>query len=602
MFNLFSFFGSKKQPDDLSFQPLIKDVKRYSFEKARSDFISAISVAFLTLPQALAYSIVVGLPPSAVLFSVIFGTAIGALFASSSHLVIGPNNATVLLVQASLAAILAKFYPMVIGQARIDVALDLLAALTLLIGLFQLLASFFKLGRLIQFVSHSVIVGYVAGSALAIAVGQLFPLIGIPCPDDLDSLYHKMSYWFRHLGSAHAMTVGVGLTSMFLLAFLRRVFPHFPASLFMVVIITASVALFSLDTMQDAQGRTLSLLESGEKVSFLPSFETPLFHLSFLNTLLPMAFAISLIGMLEANSLAKSIAATSGQRIIPTQEIFALGSSNFFLSFLGAVPCSGSISRTTLNYDSGARTRFSAILSAGFVALLLLCFGSLFRFVPQASLAALLVATAFKMVDKKQLKLCLRATTSDAFVLLFTFFSCIFLSLQLAFYIGVALSIILYLKKSAVPKVVENLYHEETGELRPILGEERRPRPIRIIDVEGELFFGAVDIFQYTLRAIAEDDSTSKVIILRLKHVHDFDATAALGLKQLKDYLTKSGRYLVISSVPPHVLEVLRNTRLLDYLLEENIIPLDEKSPHSAHGKAIQRAKDILLQERTYSL
>jgi len=210
-------------------------------------------------------------------------------------------------------------------------------------------------------------------------------------------------------------------------------------------------------------------------------------------------------------------------------------------------------------------------------------------------LAALLLATACHLVDIRQLRFCWSSTRSDAFVLLTTFFSCVFFSLPLALYIGVILSIILYLRKAAIPNVSEYIYEERINKFRRATEKEREgKRAIRVINVEGELFFGSMDLFQYALRAMAKDDRSTRVIILRLKHVRDLDATAALALKQLKDYLQRHNQSLIVCSVPKHVYSLLEKSRLTTYLGKENIIPCDNRSPHGDLTTAFARARDLL--------
>jgi SulP family sulfate permease len=590
-------------PDALSMTLCAKDAKGYSFKKFRSDISAAVSVALLSLPQALAYSIVVGVSPAVGILSIVVGTAIAALFTSSSHLVIGPNNATCLLVQAATVEIFQKFYVGSEGSFRSIVTLELIATMTLLIGITQLLASVFKLGRLIQFVSHSVVVGYIAGTAVAITVSQLFPLSGITCPDNIDTLYQKVLYWLFHIKEAHLPTVAIGCASLLLICMLRRLRWKFPGSLTMLGIMTGVVALFHMQSRPDAYGRVVQLIACGDISSLSFSLNPSLIDLRLINSLLPIAFAIALIGMLEANSIAKSIAATTGQRLTGNQEVFALGCSNFVLSFFGGIPCSGSATRSTLNVESGAKTRFSALYSSIIVALIVLWLGPVVTYVPTASLAALLIATAIRIINPSHIRLCWSATRSDALVLSVTFLSCIFFSLPLAFYMGVALSLTLYLQKAATPRVVEYVYRESTGEIRQSTEEEKKlPFAIRMINVEGELFFGAMDLFQYTLRAIAEDDLTTKVIILRLKHVHDLDATTALTLRQLKDYLRQSGRHLIVCSVPPHVLELLENVHLVEYLGRDNVVLFDNTDPHAWLERALSRARYLLRHGDTPNL
>lgn len=581
--------------DGLSFEPLAKDIEGYTLEKAKADLYAAFAVACLSIPQALAYSVVAGVPPAAGIISMVLGTMIAALLSSSSHLVIGPNNATSILVQAAAAELFQKVY----GGANIDrvsVTIELITVLTLFIGVTQIIAALFKLGRLIQFVSQSVVVGYFLGTAFAITVGQLFPFFGITCPDTADSIIAKLQYLFTHIGELHIITLLVAVGSLVFL-FLMRTIKNVPSSITMIIMMTVIVALFDLSSIQDSRGKTLTLLQCGDVSGVAPSYESPVLDLQAMNLLIPVAFAIALIGMLEANSIGKSIAVSTGQRLNKNQEVFALGCANFFLCFFQAIPCSGSASRTVVNVQHGAQTRFAAMGSGVIVGLVVFFLGSVIQYVPRASLAALLVATAFRMVDYSQLKLCIRSTRSDGLVLLVTFFSCVFFSLPLAFYMGVALSIILFLRKAAMPRVAEYIFHEDTGELRPASEEERKlPHQIRFINVEGELFFGAVDLFQHTLRTIAEDDVTTKVIVLRLKHVHDLDATTALALQQLKMYLDKSHRHLIVCSIPPHVVELLEKSHLSQVLGPKNMIPCDHSAPQVVLKKAVERAKDLLLE------
>jgi SulP family sulfate permease len=577
--------------DELSIEPLVRDAQGYSFAKARSDLVAALPVALLSVPQALAYAIVVGVPPMAAVISMILGTSIAALLCSSSHLVIGPNNATCLLVQAATVEAFQRIPGGSDLLTRDSLSMTLITAMTLLIGLTQLLASIFSLGRLIQFVSHAVIVGYIVGTAVAIMVGQLYPLAGLTCPEYAESLYQKISYFVTHATDVHAATLGVGLLSIIVLVFMRRIRWKIPSSLTMLGLTTALVALLGI-------GGSVRLVDCGD-VSF-PSFslQPPLLDLRLLNSLLPVAFAIALIGILEAHAIAKTIAAKTGQRIWGNQEAFALGTSNFFLSLFGGLPCSGSATRSILNVEGGATTRFAAFFSGCFVAAIIWTLGPVITYVPRASLAALLIVTAIRLIDMTQIRLCWRATKSDAMVFAITFVSCIFFSLPLAFYMGIAFSIILYLKKAATPRVVEYIYEESTGEIHLALeNEKREPRTVRVINVEGELFFGSMDLFQQTLRAIAEDDETTKVIILRLKHVHDLDATAALALRQLKDYLGQSGRHLIVYSIPAHVYELLENVHLIGHLGKENVILFDPENPRASLIRSFARAQALLVAE-----
>lgn len=586
--------------DQISYNALKKDIRSYTPRIFFSDMWAGLIVSLISIPQALAYAIVVGAPPACGLVSIIFGTAICALLGSSRHLIVGPNNTTVLLVQAAIASILFTHYRHFSEQAQGEVALQIMAALLFFAGVFQILFGLFKLGRVIQFVSQAVVIGYIAGAACVLTFDQLYNFFGIHPSDEATSLFEQMVYFFVHLPELHPVTTAVGVLSVLILITFYKMKLKVPASLAMLIIVTFLVYFFDLHKIATQEGSPLIIIgDTWEGRALIPPIETPLFDLRIYNSILPFAFAIALFGMLETTSITKTVAASSGQRLHINQELFALGSSNFVLSFFGALPCSGSISRTLLNYESGAKTRFAAVLSCAIGALFVGFFGFLIQYVPLTALAALLVSTALRVIDLRQIKLCLRATHSDAFVLIITFLSCVFFNLYIAFYIGVVLSIVLYLRKAATPQVVEYSYNEETDELRPLsAGEKRLKSKMRIINIEGELFFGAVDLFQSTLKAIAEDDTDTKVFILRLKHVRDLDATAALALKQLYDYLRKSGRYLLVASIPPSVWNVLENARLVNYIGRENLFLLDAQNPYQAIEQALDRARKLIESDK----
>jgi SulP family sulfate permease len=313
-----------------------------------------------------------------------------------------------------------------------------------------------------------------------------------------------------------------------------------------------------------------------------------------MNNLLPVAFAIALLSVMEATTASKSIAVRSGQHLSTNQEIFGMGMGNFIGSFIGAMAVSGSPSRSSLNYENGAKTRLAAIANSVFAALILFAFGFLIRYIPVATFAALLIASASNIVNFKQLFLCLKATRSDAFVLILTLLSCIFFRLDVAFYIGVAMSITLYLKKAAIPQLVEFKVDDE-GVLHTIEHQHlNEPRNIRFIKVEGELFFGAADLFQSALKSIAEDDTTTRVIILQLKNARDIDATACLALQQLHHYLKSSGRHLIGCGLTHQIWEVLSDSGIIDIVGKSNLFIFDEKHPQLSVQKAFIRAHELL--------
>ncbi len=366
--------------------------------------------------------------------------------------------------------------------------------------------------------------------------------------------------------------------------------------IFLIWPIIHADGIFSFADPYEEEGinRVLLVGDVGKQFAFLPLLNYPHFDTGIMNELLPFAFALALLSVMESTTVAKSIAANSGQRLSVNQEIFGIGIGNFVSAWIGAMPFSGSSIRSSLNYNNGAQTRIAAILNGVFSGILAFAFSFIIVMIPLSSLAAMLLITAANIVNPRQFFLCLKATGSDAFVLWITLLSCIFFSLDIALYIGVVISVILYLKKAALPQLREYDI-DDAGELVNLCyGRHQEHKPIRVIKVEGELFFGAADLFQTTLKAIAEDDNSTKVIVLQLKNARDIDATVCLALHQLHDYLKGTGRHLVACGLTSQIWEVLSDSDLVQLIGKENLFLFDEAHPHLHMQKAIHRARQLL--------
>lgn len=578
--------------DDLTLGDLKKDWASYDLASLRSDLMAGLEVSLLTVPQAIAYSFVAGLPASCGLFAAIFSALVAALIGSSRYLIVGPVNAIAILVQAGTADILYSHYWEASPLEKEILALEIMTQIALVAGGFQLLVALFKLGRLTQFVSHSVVVGYLAGGAFAIIVNQLFIFFGIAGKAGVASLYEKLGYFYSHLKGTELPTLGVGMFSLCLLVLLKKAWPRLPAAA--ITLTSASLMVYFLNSTYPGM---ISLVgESMDGLSMAPIFSLPYFDPGIMNHLLSVAFAVALLGIIETTCTAKALASTSGHGISINQEILAVGAANLTSSFTYSIPVSVSNSRSLLNFNSGAKTRFASIINCFLVATMVLYFGPLLNQIPLASLAALLFVTAAGLINVKQVALCLKSTGSDAFVLLGTFLACIFFNLDTAFYIGVGLSILLYLKSAALPKLVEYTI-DDSGELRSLdLHGVYLQKTIRVIKVEGELFFGSADIFYSTIKSLAEHDQTTKVILLQLKNARDIDATTCLALSQLHEYLIRGDRHLVMCGMTQEVWDVMSHSGLIAGIGKENLFMFDETHPHHHMHQAIIRAKELVCE------
>ncbi len=588
-----------------SFSPLKEDLKGYSLNKFYRDVGANITVALMTIPQSMAYSVLAGLPFTCGLFSAVFAGFFAALLGSSRHLIVGPTNAIAILVQAGTSEILYTFYRDVMGPARDVLAVQILTQLTLLVGLFQILAAVFKLGRLTQFVSQAVVVGYMTGTAVALVVGQMFVFLGMETPPGVMSLYHKVMYILQNPQEYHWPTIWIGLACLAFLIGMRRLGWSNIAAALMLVIAGAAVYYLAvssypwpnmLDPYAEEYVTKIRLVGMEGKIfGLLPTMEWPSFEPLILSKLITIAFAIALLGMLESSAVSKSIAAESGQTLAINQEIFGLGVGNTLAALFGGMPGAGSPSRSLINYQSGGVTRVAAILSSGIVFLIVFALGYFISFIPLAALAALSFVTALALVNVRYVMMCLKATRSDAFVLMVTVASCFFFSVDIAFYIGIVLSVIFYLNKASHPQLFEYAS-------RDVALNQLRETGIRVINVHGELFFGAADLFQSALKALADRDEHLKVIILRLKHARDIDVTTCIALLHLYRYLRGHRMHLIVCSIPEGPWSVMINSGVIDEIGAENFFTHDWKSSSASMDQALGRARVILRHDATTAL
>jgi SulP family sulfate permease len=561
--------------------PIWRERLNYNREKLRADAIAALTVAVVTIPQAIGFALIVGLPIQAVLATAVIGALVCACFSSSHHLVFGPTN-TISIILAGAVLALAD-----VPASPIEKVL-LLGAL---IGLFQLGAGLARLGQTTQFISRTVIIAYTTAVGILIAVGQVGNLLGIARAPEVSlpgTLRHLAnSFWTLNFNPA---TAAVGLASFLVIFLLRRWRPGWPDGLIVLCLAGAASALADFGSLRIPLVRDLGEISGG-----MPGFVgLPLSveGLQLLPRITSVAIAIALLGMLEAVSIAKSLAARSGQRIDPNQELIGMGLGNLAATVFGAMPGSASFLRSAANLQSGGRTQFATVISSGFILGLVLLISPLLNYIPIAALAAYLISIALRLFQPDQILVARRSTRADAAVFWVTLIAALFLNLDTAIYTGIGVSLVFFLQKASAPSLVEHAFDEQ-GQLSQIAAPAARNHPqVSIVHVEGDLFFGAADLLQDGVRRLAEDPNI-RVFILRMKNARHLDATTVLALGQLLDFLRAQDRHLLISGAHGDVARVLKRSGLSAKIGLDNLFPAEE-NPTLATKKALQRARDLI--------
>lgn len=536
----------------------VNDIKEYNLKKLQADIIGALTVAVIALPQSMAYALIAGVHPKYGLYAAIIPVVISSLLGSSRYLIAGPTNAVSMVVYSTIASTMVG--GVAISQMPEELKMQMVFLLAFLSGLIQFAMGIARFGNLINFVSHSVIIGFTAGAGFLIGFNQLKNLLGLKIgsfPHFVETLTHLIT----NLQYTNFPSLFLGIYTIVFVILFKKYLQKWPG-LFLAVVSSAIIsALFGLDKY--------GVKFIGEIPRSLPPFSTFSFNFDNAHTLLMPALAVSILAIVEALSIAKSIANTSGEKIDGNREIVAQGITNMVSAFFSGIPGTGSFTRSAVNFKAGSATRFAGVFSGIFVLATLLLLAPYAKFIPMPSLAGILIVIAYSMVDKKGVKFAYKATKSDRAVLLITFLSTIFLELESAIYIGVILSVALFLNKVSRPDFYEVFPRREDRKLISSRENEDYLCPqLSIHQIEGAIFFASTNSLEKSLY----DAQGKKVIILRMKYVRIIDATGAHSLEKfIKDCHDKNIR-VIFSGMKDRVRKILEDSGAFDHIDKTNIV------------------------------
>ena len=560
--------------------PALDSLRRYTVESARADVVAGLSVAAVAVPQAMAYALIAGLPAEYGLYTAIVMTAIGAVLDSSRQLINGPTNAISIALLSAIG-----------GIASADHKVQAAVLLALLVGSIQLGISLFRLGDLTRYISHSVIVGFTAGASVLLVLDQTKNLFGLHAVGDVhDHFLYRFWLTMTQGGAVHTPTLVVGLGSIALVLGLRVLkrrlgWPLLPEFLIAVVAAAVATAYWGLDK----QG----IAVVGDIPAKLPSFRVPTIDGAEMRDLASSALAIALLGLLEAISMAKAIAAVTGQRLDLNQQCLSEGFANFGGAFFQCMPGSGSLTRSAINQQAGARTQWSGVVSAVAVALIVLLFAPYARFIPRSALAGLLMLTAARMVNPREVRYHMRTSRFDAAIVVVTAIAAFAISIEFCVLIGVFMSFML-----AVPRTGRMLLSEfivtPSGQVHERLPDDEVCGRILIFGLEGEMYFGSGVSLESHLDTIEDRVlPDSEVVVLRLKRARNPDAVGMAMLEGCVDRLTARGLKVVLCGVNEGMLNCMRKSGLTAKLGDPNVF-LEQRERQTSTLLAIRHAYDQL--------
>ena len=481
--------------------PFIVWFRLTTLETIKADFFAGLTGAIIVLPQSVAFATIAGMPPEYGLYTAMVVPIIAALFGSSFHLVSGPTTAISIVVFAAVSK-----YAEPGTQEFVSLALTL----TFLAGVYQLVFGLAKFGLLINFVSHNVVIGFTAGAALLIASSQIPYIVGIDIARGEDFIHTWFDiYWGVGEFNIYLLIVGLGtLMSAILVKILRPKYPNL-----LIGMLVGGVLAFYLSGLTD------TIKTVGAMPAYFPPLSTPDFSLNSLKALAPEAFAIALLGLIEASSIGRSIATKSNQRIDANQEFVGQGASNIVGSFLSSYASSGSFTRSGVNFEAGARTPLSAILAALFLMVIVLLVAPLIAYLPLAAMAGIILLVAYNLVDFKNIRKTFKYSKSESVIFTATFLATLLFELEFAIYLGVLLSLMLFIAKTSTPDVHTLAFATPPGE-----GDRRlqsiRKAPLvqcpqlKIIRIDMSIYFGSINHIQKQLSRIVDNQRIYHILIV----------------------------------------------------------------------------------------
>lgn len=479
--------------------PFLQWLPLVNLRTMQQDFMAGLTGAVVVLPQGIAFATIAGMPVQYGLYTAMVTPIIAALFGSSRHLVSGPTTAISIVVFSSISQYAVPGTPEFV---------QLTLTMTFLAGVYQFSFGVARLGALVNFVSHTVVIAFTAAAAILIATSQVKHVLGLELERG-QSFAHTWYEVFLHGAQSNGFVFTIAMITLFV-ALLSRFYSRRLPHLLLGLIVGSTLAYFI-----GAEAHQIKLI--GKIPAQLPPLSTPEFSLQTVRMLAPQAFAVALLGLIEAVSIARSVATRSHQNIEGNQEFIGQGLSNMVGSFFSSYAGSGSFTRSGINYDSGAKTPLSAIFAALILMLIVLLISPLTAYLPVAAMGGVILLVAYNLIDFPHIKEIFKTNRSETAIFLVTFLSTLFLELEFAIYIGVLLSLVIFLAKTSKPNITL-LAPDDSEKRRPLINVETHPLQqcpqLKMLRIDRAIYFGSVSYLQGKLQQIESSSGTKHILLV----------------------------------------------------------------------------------------
>lgn len=551
--------------------PLLDWLPRYQRADLVGDLMAGIIVAIMLVPQGMAYAMLAGLPPQIGLYASILPLMLYAVFGTSRALAVGPVAMVSLMVASGVGQLAEP------GSGEyIAIALTL----ALMVGAIQVLMGVVRLGFLVNFLSHSVIVGFTNAAALVIGLSQFKHLLGVQIPRS-ESFFETLHALIQAAPQTNGITLILGLASITILLFCSKQLPgllrraRVPEQWILplsrsgpLVVVAGTTLLVALLSLQANAGVKIV----GDIPRGLPPLTLPSVNQDLLRQLVPTALTISFVGFMESIAVAKSLASKRRQHIDANQELIGLGAANVGAALTGGYPVTGGFSRSVVNFTAGANTALASIITAILIALVVLFFTPLFYYLPQATLAAVILVAVINLLDFKAFRHLWQIDKADAWAMLITFVAVLTLGIEVGIVAGFIASVLFFLWRTSHPHIAEVGRIGDSEHFRNIKRHDVQTlEKVLAVRIDENLYFANTHYLEeYLLQAIA-DHPQAQALLISFTAISHVDASALETLERLFAGLREAGIEVYLSDVKGPVMDQFKRVGFDQFIGEDHI-------------------------------
>ena len=549
---------------------------RVTGKTIRADLLSGLTVAIVVVPQAVAFAAIAGMPPQYGLYAGMIPPIIAAFFGSSWHLMSGPTTAASIVLLTALSQFAEPMSAQYVSLAL---------TLTFMVGVFELGLGLARMGAIVNFISHSVVVGFTTGAAILIASKQLKNFFGVPIPRG-GNLFETLHHFILQVPNTNYYILMIAMATLVSGLLVKKYFPKIP--FLIVALLTGSFLGVALNLMfgKDITG----IVTVGALPQTLPPLSAPDFSLETIQKLAPAALAMTLFALTEAISIGRAIGIRSGQLVDGNQEFIGQGLSNIAGSFFSGYVATGSFNRSSLNYQAGAKTPMSAMIAGFLEIFIVLAIAPLVAYLPNAAMAGILFIVAWGLIDFAAIKHILHSTHSERGIFFTTFLAALFLDLEFAIMSGILLSLVLYLMRVSKPRIVSRVPNpflpgRKFACVSDAGGHLQQCPQLHIVRVDGNLFFGSVAYLREKLAKLEQQFPDQKHLAIVAQGISFVDIAAADVLASEAERRRANGGGFYLINVKSGLWESLDECGVLDTINANNIFQSKSAALHGIFQK-----------------